>query len=211
MFSRTDTTALRTMREPAMPSSRPSVPMICGMPGPITETTTIRITRSGKAHPGVDQALDDHVEPPAEIAGEDADQHRDHGGERRRGQPDDHRQLRAVQAARQHVAAEVVGAEGKLPGRRLEPVDRADLVEAVGRQEVGEDAAEQEQQEDDAGDGAQRLVAEQPSHQARGTCRSGVGRDRLARVSLRGRSRRRPSAVPHPRGRAGRSSGRPPG
>ena len=48
MFSRTETTALRMMREPAMPSSRPSVTMICGMPGPTTETTTIRMMRSGK-------------------------------------------------------------------------------------------------------------------------------------------------------------------
>ena len=36
------------MREPAMPSSSPSVPTICGMPGPSTETTTIRMMRSGK-------------------------------------------------------------------------------------------------------------------------------------------------------------------
>ena len=48
MCSRTDTTAERTMREPPMPSSRPSVPMICGMPGPSTDTTTISTIRSGK-------------------------------------------------------------------------------------------------------------------------------------------------------------------
>ena len=47
-LSRTDTTALRMMREPAMPSSMPSVPMICGMPGPSTDTTTMRMMRSGK-------------------------------------------------------------------------------------------------------------------------------------------------------------------
>ena len=48
MCSRTDTTDERTMREPPMPSSSPRVPMICGMPGPSTDTTTIRTTRSGK-------------------------------------------------------------------------------------------------------------------------------------------------------------------
>ena len=48
MFSRTDTTALRMMREPPMPSSRPSTPMMVGMPGPSTDTTTMRMTRSGK-------------------------------------------------------------------------------------------------------------------------------------------------------------------
>ena len=74
MFSRTETTALRMMREPAMPSSRPSVTMICGMPGPTTDTTTIRMMRSGKLMPGVDEALGDEIELAAEIAGDDADQ-----------------------------------------------------------------------------------------------------------------------------------------
>ncbi|MNV89390.1 hypothetical protein D3C71_1836770 [compost metagenome] len=48
MSSRTETTALRTMREPPMPISRPSVRMICVMPEPNTEATTISTTRPGK-------------------------------------------------------------------------------------------------------------------------------------------------------------------
>ena len=65
MFSRTPmTTALRMMREPPMPSSRPSVTMICGMPGPTTDTTTMGMMRSGNAHPGVDHALHHQVERP---------------------------------------------------------------------------------------------------------------------------------------------------
>ena len=47
MFSRTETTALRMMREPPMPNTRLSTPMIWNMPGPTTETTAIRITSSG--------------------------------------------------------------------------------------------------------------------------------------------------------------------
>ena len=48
MSSRTDTTALRTMREPPMPISKPSVKTICVMPAPNTEATTISTTRPGK-------------------------------------------------------------------------------------------------------------------------------------------------------------------
>src|SRR5262245_13457470 len=48
MFSRTLTTAERMMREPAIPSSRPSVTIICGMPGPTTDTATISTMRTGK-------------------------------------------------------------------------------------------------------------------------------------------------------------------
>ena len=47
MFSRADTTALRMIREPPMPSTRLSTPMIWNIPGPTTDTTAIRITSSG--------------------------------------------------------------------------------------------------------------------------------------------------------------------
>jgi hypothetical protein len=88
------------------------------------------------------------------------------------------RELRTVEAAREHVAAEVVGAQPELLRRRLEAVDRADLVEAVGRQNVGEDAAEQEDDADDEAEGAERLVAEQPAEEGQ---RAGGGQATLAR------------------------------
>ena len=65
----------------------------------------------GKAHPGIDETLRDQVDLAAEIAGEDADHDGDDRGQRRGGEGDDHRDLRAVEAAREHVAAEIVGAE----------------------------------------------------------------------------------------------------
>ena len=40
--------ALRMMRDPAIPYRHPSSAITCGMPGPTTATTTIRITMSGK-------------------------------------------------------------------------------------------------------------------------------------------------------------------
>ena len=84
MFSRTDTTAERMMREPAMPSSKAE------------RDDDLRHARAehrhhddqddevGKAHPGVDEALHDQVELAAEIAGDDADHDRDHGRQRGR-------------------------------------------------------------------------------------------------------------------------------
>ena len=76
MFSRTETTAERMMREPAMPSSRPSVTMICGMPGPTTDTDHDQDDEVGEALPGVDEALGDKVDLAAEVAGDDAERRR---------------------------------------------------------------------------------------------------------------------------------------
>src|SRR5258705_4786722 len=47
IFSRTDTTAERMMREPAMPHRKPSVKIICGKPGPRTGTTDSTMMRAG--------------------------------------------------------------------------------------------------------------------------------------------------------------------
>ena len=136
--------------------------MICGMPGPTTETTTIRMTMSGKLIQASTKRCSNHVDLAAEIASDDADDDRDDGGELLR-RADDDREPRAVEKARKYVAAEIVGAEPELPARRLQPVDRHDLVEAVGRQHVGEDAGEQEYQTYNSTERAERLFAEQPN------------------------------------------------
>lgn len=115
----------------------------------------------GEAHPRIDEALQHEVELAAEIARDDAEEDRDDRGDASGTEADDDRELGAVEAAREHVAAEIVGAEWERPGRRLQPVERRDLVHAVGRQHVGEDPAEQEQHEHDRAGRAQRLLAEQ--------------------------------------------------
>ena len=51
-----------------MPSSRPSVTMICGMPGPDHRDDDDQDDEVGEAHPGIDEALHDQVELAAEIA-----------------------------------------------------------------------------------------------------------------------------------------------
>ena len=80
-----------------------------------------------KAHPGIDEALRDQIDLAAEITGQDSDHDRDNRCERRGGKSDDHRQLRAIEAPRQHVAAEIVGSERISPGRRQQTIARADL------------------------------------------------------------------------------------
>jgi hypothetical protein len=148
----------------------------------------------GEALPGIDEALDEKIDLAAEIAGNDADNDRDERGETSGAEADDDRELRAVETAREHVAAEVVGAERKRRGRGLEPVDRVDLVHAVGREQVGENAAKQEQQEHQAADGAERLLAKQPADEmprgaAGATAAQGLGDGRHQRYLTLGSSR----------------------
>ena len=115
----------------------------------------------GERHVSVNDTLHDHVEAPTQVPGKRADQHRDHGGQRGGRQADDDRQLRAVQAAREHVAAQVVGAEWMFPGRRVKPLQHADLVEAIRRQQLGKYAAKHEQQEHRRRCCTQRFLAQQ--------------------------------------------------
>ena len=56
---------------------------------------------------------------------------------------------------------------GKAHDGGLRRLIRTDLVHAVGREEVGEDSAQQEQDEHDAASGTQRLLAEQPAEEVR--------------------------------------------
>ena len=51
-------------------------------------------------------------------------------------------------------------------GRRgLQTVAQVDLLESVGRQRIGEDADQHQEQDDDATGGAQRLFTEQPTEE----------------------------------------------
>ena len=91
-----------------------------------------------------------------------ADQHRHHDGEDGGGQPHRQRQPRPVDEAAQQVAPDVVGAQ-QVGGRGgLQAVAQVDLLVAVGRQRIGEDADQHQEQDNDAAGGAQRLFAHQP-------------------------------------------------
>ena len=111
MFSRTETTAERMMREPAMPSKQAERADDLRQAGAEHGNHDQQDDEIGKAHPGIDEALRDQIDLAAEIAGEDADDDGDDCCQRCGGERDDHRDLRAVQAAREHVAAEIVGSE----------------------------------------------------------------------------------------------------
>ena len=148
----------------------------------------------GKRHPGVDEALRHQVQPTADEAGGAADQHRHHDGEDGGGQPHRQRQPRPVDEAAQQVAPDVVGAQ-QVGGRGgLQAIAQVDLLVAVGRQRIGEDADQHQEQDDDAAGGAQRLLAHQPreelpepglSSRNRAPSRLGDGRRQLGYVTHR--------------------------
>ena len=69
----------------------------------------------GEAHPGIDEALHDHVELAAEIAVTMPMKIEITVASAGGGEADDHREPRAVEEAREDVAAEIVGAEPELP------------------------------------------------------------------------------------------------
>src|SRR5262245_40474582 len=98
----------------------------------------------GESLPGIDEALDDEVDLATDVASDDAEEHGDEGRKPRGAEADDDGKLRAVEAAREHVAAEVVGAEGISPRRRLQALYGVDLIHAIRRQRVGKDSTQQE-------------------------------------------------------------------
>ena len=112
-------------------------------------------------HPGVDHPLRKQVELAADIAGH-AEQRRHHHADRGARQADDHRGPSAEDDPTQNVASQVVGTQEVFPRRRCQPVGQVEVVHPVGSQEVREDADEQHQQDDGAGNSAQRLLPPQP-------------------------------------------------
>ena len=69
----------------------------------------------------------------------------------------------------QQVAPDVVGAQQVRGGGGLQAVAQVDLLEAVGRQRIGEDADQHQEQDDDAAGGAQRLLTHQPAEEPPGS------------------------------------------
>ncbi len=111
-----------------------------------------------EGHPGVDKPLHHHIELAAEEPGSRADQQRYHQVDAGCGQADDDRNARPVEDSAQQVSPQLIGTQQVFPRRRAQPVYHVGLTHREGRQDVGEDAAEEQQQHDDAAKGAQRLL-----------------------------------------------------
>ena len=154
--------APRTTREAGMPPDTPSTTMICSMPRPGYRHDGEQQQQPRERHPGVDEALRHQVQATADEAGGAADQHRHHDGEDGGGQPHRQRQPCPVDEAAQQVAPDVVGAQQVRGRGGLQAVAQVDLLVAVGRQRIGEDADQHQDQDDDAAGGPQRLLAHQP-------------------------------------------------
>ena len=67
--------------------------------------------------------------------------------------------------AAQLVSAELVGSQRPLGRRRQQPARELLVAQAVGREQVGEDAHEQEQEHEDATDRADALLAGKSAQQ----------------------------------------------
>src|SRR2546421_7549697 len=110
--------------------------------------------------PRVGHAHDDLVHPAPEVTGEDPQHRADHAREDDRGEADHHRDARAEDQAREHVAPDVVGAEqvrgaaALLPRRRPEALAEQAHLGIVGDDHVGEDGQERDHGQD--GDGHHR-------------------------------------------------------
>ena len=87
-------------------------------------------------HPDVDDARDDLVEPAAIVAGEQAEDRADEAGGGRGDEGDGQRDAAAVDEAREHVAAEAVGAEQVAGLRAGEPGRRQRAEHQVLRQRI---------------------------------------------------------------------------
>ena len=104
--------------------------------------------------PSVGEAHDHLVDPAAEIARNDAERRPDGAGKDHRGEADHHRDPGAKDQPREHVAAELVGAEevfgaaAGLPEGRFEARRQAADLGIVRRQHVGEDRHEGDDDED---------------------------------------------------------------
>ena len=117
--------------------------------GPERGDESQRQDQLGKGEEDVGDAHQDGIDPAAGIAGDRADQQADGRGDD--GHQHDHveRQPRAVDHARQDIAAKIVGAEPVLGARRQQP--RAAQVadhRRIGRQHVGEGGDEQQRDDD---------------------------------------------------------------
>ncbi len=112
------------------------------------------------------------IEAAAEIAGNQTESRAENRRSQGRGNPHQQRHLSAVEQAHQHVAAQLVGAQGMGEGRRGETLQQVDRL-AVDTQNPGDQRRRYRQngensKHDKAGQG-QLVAAETPHRQAEGT------------------------------------------
>ena len=146
-----------------------------------------------EGHDGVDQAADDAVRPPAEIAGVGSQQQPHRERQQHRADGDAEVDARGHHDAAEDVAPHVVGAEGVRPGRRLQRVGRLRGVGIVGRDRRAEDGHRHQHQEADRRHQRQRVFGEGVAHGAdHAVAPAAGGHGRYARCVKRIRHRPTP-------------------
>jgi len=113
-----------------------------------------------KRHPRVDPALQPQVEAPAEISREHADRRGQNASDQYGAEADVERDARAVDQARQEIAAELIGPEPVRAVHRDEALGQARLREAVRRDDIREHRGREHDHHDGAADRAERLLAQ---------------------------------------------------
>ena len=115
-------------------------------------------------HQHVEEALQDEVGPAAEIGAAHADHQTDRAANEGAGEAHDHRGLRAEEYAREHVAAELVGAQEMRPARRLR--HGAEIVRGgvEGGEPVRRNRGECHQEHQEHAEGAEWLVRAERKH-----------------------------------------------
>ena len=157
----------------------------------------------------LDEPVEDRARPAAEVARHQPDQGAEHHRDQRGGEPDEQGDPGAPDQQGQHRPALVVGAERKLPGRRLEdPSGRLGHLETLGRRDDrGEDGDQREGRQDRQPQhpgpvGAEDRPAALPRRASPAT------RQRAGRDAFGGR---RTGVMSGPAGRGGRRPGWRPG
>ena len=119
-----------------------------------------------EGHQHVEHALEDEVEPAAEIGRADAQHQADQAADDRGAEADDQRRARAVHQAREDVPAELVGAQQVQPARRLHHGVEVVLLGIERRDPAGQHAGREHHQHEHEPEGAERLAPAEPPDDA---------------------------------------------
>jgi len=151
--------------------------------------TNLRQHNDRKGEQDVDEALDPIIDLAAEVSRRDAEDCADGRAKERRREADHKRGARAVDNAREDVAAIGVCAAPVLPRRRRKNAGEIDVERIVGRDVLGEDAGEHHHEDNHEARGAERLLTDELENRAaaaRQDVRGGEGGDRHHEYRMRG-------------------------
>ncbi len=115
-----------------------------------------------KGHESIDQPLQEDVELPAPVAGNQAEQDCNHNMKSTRAQPDNHRDAGPVDDPAENVSSEIIRPQDKFRSGCVQSVANTEFIDTVGGQKVCKNADEQKYQNQQAPESSYFFLAEQP-------------------------------------------------